>query len=240
MNRYSFKVKERLQGVARSFGFEFRRVQDESQRWLWLREWNIRTVLDVGANVGLFTECMWQVFPEARIYAFEPIPECYHTLIRKYSLHRGFEAFNVALGSKHERAVMMKNEFLPSSSLLPMEERHRLSFPYASRVKPVEVQVVPLDVMLPMLRLDTEVLLKIDVQGFENEVLDGGRNVLSQTKVAIVETSFVELYRSQPLFGEIFHLMSQNGFEFIGCGEPTRDPLTGRVLQADAYFLRKR
>ena len=42
----------------------------------WLKKLNIKTVLDIGANIGEFSIIFDQIFDKPKIYAFEPLPEC--------------------------------------------------------------------------------------------------------------------------------------------------------------------
>jgi hypothetical protein len=54
----------------------------------------------------------------------------------------------------------------------------------------------------------------------------------------IVETSFVELYEGQPLFGEVYSQLLEQGFRYIGSWDQFLDPQNGRPLQQDGIFLR--
>jgi len=61
-----------------------------------------RCILDVGANIGLFTVAAKQKAPDARLYAFEPIPDSFQILEKNVQLHGCSDAhlFNIAIGSK--------------------------------------------------------------------------------------------------------------------------------------------
>jgi hypothetical protein len=65
-----------------------------------------------------------------------------------------------------------------------------------------------------------------------------GRATIGRARVAIVEVSFLELYRAQAEFHEVYELMGELGFSFRGCFDQTCDPRTGRPVQADAIFVR--
>src|SRR5687768_15429271 len=60
----------------------------------WLLAMNIRTILDVGANVGQFAILAHEVFPSAKIFSFEPLPECFEVLKSRLS-SQNFQAVNV-------------------------------------------------------------------------------------------------------------------------------------------------
>lgn len=81
-------------------------------------------------------------------------------------------------------------------------------------------------------------LVKIDVQGYEDRVIRGGQRVISRAKVLIVETSFQTLYDGQPLFEDIYDTLLKMGFRYIGALWQLRSPLNGSILQADSIFVK--
>jgi len=102
----------------------------------WLRMYNVRTVIDVGANTGQFSSAISRVLPDARTYAFEPLEHCYHTLVKRMSSRKNFEAGCLALGDRTGRVSFYCNEFTKSSSLLAMKEAHKKAFPRQSSQTP--------------------------------------------------------------------------------------------------------
>jgi hypothetical protein len=76
------------------------------------------------------------------------------------------------------------------------------------------------------------------VQGFEDKVIAGGPETIRKAKAIIIEVSFRELYEGQPLFEEIFELLSDKGFKFMGNLYQLLSPIDGAPLQADALFVR--
>jgi hypothetical protein len=96
-----------------------------------------------------------------------------------------------------------------------------------------------LDECLADTRIETPILLKVDVQGFEKSVFKGGKKTLKNTEIIISEVSFRQLYKDQPLFEEIQDLLRQESFAFAGLLDTLCSPLDGSILQADALFTRK-
>ena len=80
-------------------------------------------------------------------------------------------------------------------------------------------------------------LVKIDVQGFEDRVLRGGERTIREAKAIIIETSFVPLYEGQPLFSDIRRQLTGWGFVYAGSVGQIRSRTTGEVLQEDSLFL---
>jgi len=135
---------------------------------------------------------------------------------------------------------MHRNDFTPGSSILPIAARTVDAFPYTSHVVEEQITVRSLDKLAGELSLKGRILLKVDVQGFEMNVLLGGKRTLSKIDVIIIETSFVELYKGQPLFHEVHEFLRKQGFSYSGNFDQLLDPATGAVLQSDAIFLNTR
>jgi FkbM family methyltransferase len=202
-----------------------------------LRAYDIRTVLDVGAYVGNFADEMRRILPQATIHCFEPQTEPFARLQHRFAMDRGVQIWNVALGDRQRSATMHVTASAACSSLLPSKLAHQY-FEKAEARTTQDVQVTTLDTWAKGKTLSEPVLLKIDVQGLESEVLRGGQATLRRVQIMILEVSFEELYAGQPLFAEIHALSSQFGFVLHGMVEPLRDPRTGIPLSANAIFTR--
>src|SRR5579862_7050389 len=146
----------------------------------WFREAGIRTVLDVGAHRGEFSSAVRAVCPDARIYAFEPLPDCCAALSNRMRNGGSFQAFPVAIGKAHEQITLWRSSYAKSSSVLPMAALHKESFPWSAGNTPLMVEQRALDEYLGQLQLAEKVLLKIDVQGYEAQVLRGATELLKR------------------------------------------------------------
>ena len=208
------------------------------ERLRWLASFDFRTVIDVGANTGQFAGEARRFAPDAMIYSFEPLPDCYAALVQRFQGDSKFRAFNTALGEAPGQAVFHRSSYSPSSSLLRMASLHSEAFPETAGSMDVTVPVDTLDNLRPSLELRPPVLLKIDVQGFEDRVLRGATGLLASVDVAILELSIEPLYEGQMLFDGVYRIMADRGFVYRGNSEQTRHPADGRVLQVDGVFTR--
>ena len=236
-------IKQVINDVLGVTGYEIRHtpsVANEMARgkYRWLQERGIATVLDIGANVGQFAEMMRAVFPRAAIHAFEPLAACCSILARKKPSLEPMCLYPVALGKVDGVATIYHNDFSASSSLLPMTGRHREAFPHTGHTTEEQITVRPLDAVMAGVAYTSPILMKVDVQGFELDVLAGAETTLQRVDVLIVETSMVELYERQPLFHEVYEFLRARGFVFAGSFDQIADPSNGAVLQADAIFLK--
>jgi len=233
------KVKKLTKSLFRLCGLDIRRVNPTENNYGWLTKHSISSVLDIGANTGQFAQMIHKILPHAAIFSFEPIDTCYQELIKNMADVPNFRAFNYALGDTDTNMRMHVKDFTPSSSLLPMAELHVQAFPYTANEHIEVVKIRRLDEVARELDFDGNLLVKIDVQGYEDRVIRGGQSVISQAKVLIVETTFERLYDGQPLWKDIFDLLSNMGFRYMGNFSQMKSPLDGSILQADSIFIRE-
>jgi FkbM family methyltransferase len=136
-------------------------------------------VLDVGANIGMTALALSSICPRGRIAAIEPVPRNFQYLKRNVSQSglRNIKLFNFALGSS-EGAVLMQGHpsnfacsFVADNYTIPADDH------FSQRVP-----VKRLDDIFPELSLDRLDFLKVDVEGFELEVLAGAKDILNTYK----------------------------------------------------------
>ena len=238
--RSVLRLKALLRDALLAVGLDVRRVTTaEAVRFRWIQNLGIKTVVDIGANVGQFSLEARRLFPEASIYAFEPLRRCFEQLVHVMHHDRNFVGFNYGLGDDNFETEIFRSHFTPASSL----RRHTLSliknFPYSTPDQVERIQIRTLDDVAKNLRFQKNILVKIDVQGYEDKVLNGGRKMMSEIKLVIVETSFEPLYSGQPLFQQIYDRLTGAGFRYEGCIDRLLSPLNGRVPQEDSIFLRE-
>lgn len=194
-----------------------------------LRHLQPRTVIDVGANKGQFAYLANSLWPQARIVSFEPLPRPRDRLAslmgKRITIH------DCALGETEGAATIHIASREDSSSLLPLGRQSELF-----QMREVGVIKVPVrrldDVMTES--LSRPALLKVDVQGFEYEVLKGASRLLEQIDWVYVEASFIELYHGQRLAVDVVELLAVHGFQEVGRYNELED--AGKVVQADILF----
>lgn len=226
----------KLRKIIQKTGFDLHRYQKRAQKNDYLKELDIKTVLDIGANVGQFAKEIRGVLPKAKIYSFEPILECYQKLNQNFSEDNNFQSYKIALGEKNEQLSMHKNEYLPSSSILQLSKNHTDLFPHTEKTTLEKIEIKRLDDL--NLDLEKEILIKIDAQGYEDKIISGGEKTFSSAKALIIETSFVELYKGQPLFDDIYNQVRKLGFNYKGSLQEKINKLTGEIISEDSIFVK--
>lgn len=227
------RLRVAAHSASRRMGFDFQRIPSER----WLAQLPVRTVIDVGANVGQFATLARRLFPLAQIYAFEPLEDCVVAMRRTFAGDPRCRIFPVALGAERGVVTFNRSASSASSSVLEMAELHREAFPYTAAHSEVTVPVERLDEMLQD-PLDGDILLKLDVQGYEHRVLDGAPQTLAKATVVIAEVSFQPLYLDQSLFADTYERLASAGFVYRGNLGQLLNPHDGAVLSADAVFMR--
>jgi FkbM family methyltransferase len=204
-----------------------------------LKRCNPETILDIGANTGQFLREALTAVPSAMFFSFEPNPEAFRVLHSRFGHQDRVTLYNFALGSASTRNTLNISKFSPSSSLLPIADRHLAEFPDTHSIGTIEVDVKTLDDVCCGLQLKGPILCKLDVQGYELEVMRGAGDSLKILRYLIIETSFVELYDGSPLFASIYGELTARGFSLQEILEVSRSPTTGESLYADLLFVRR-
>lgn len=191
------------------------------------------TIFDIGANVGTWSRLAHAIFPAASIHAFEPL-DAHLSLLRETAREiPQLEIHPVALGARGGHADIHVTSFSDASSLLPLT-------PKASSDWKIEETGM---VSVPMCRLDDYItteklaypdLLKLDVQGYETEVLTGSPETLKQAQAIICEISFQEFYEDQKPLHVLLEMLDQHGFSIRGFGRGIRPGLP--TAQIDVMF----
>jgi FkbM family methyltransferase len=233
-------------GVRRLFGAVGLEVSRSSRNaahtLLGLRALGIRTVLDIGANRGQFVTKAQSVFPDARFYCFEPLNGPFAELERLAHgpNSRIVRAFNLALGECEGTAPMFEHlDHNPSSSLLPSTAMIEDLYPQTRRQALAQVRMARLDDFVDEARLDLDpnILVKMDVQGYENRVIEGGTKVLRRARACVLEVTFDPLYQNQCTFKDVWKMLDALDYRFAGNVEQFHGA-DGHVIFADSLFLR--
>jgi FkbM family methyltransferase len=200
---------------------------------------NPTCIIDVGANVGQFASAARGFFPDAVLYAYEPQPDCFKDLSRAFGQVPGVFLRQTALGENTGTLTFNINSHRHSSSALPLAAAHREAFPSAIEQSEIQVPITTLDVEFGSGALTGEILLKLDVQGFEAAVLRGGSDTLKSVRWILLETSFEPMYEGEMIFTELQELVAQSGFKFLRPVGWLSNPETGQIVQMDALFVRE-
>jgi FkbM family methyltransferase len=199
---------------------------------------DFRTIIDAGANVGQFARASAELFPRAKVYSIEALPEVAKTFRANLADRPSVRLFETALGSHGGTIRFYPNSYSQSSSALPLEDAGGPKHRGQRQLEPIDLPVIRLDDLLGGESLEGPVLLKLDLQGFELEALRGAPEVLSRCDCVLAETVFAAAYRGEPLFGELQAYLGERGFDFKRPLAFLKDD-AGQIYQMDALFERR-
>lgn len=200
-----------------------------------LRSEPCATMIDAGANKGQFTLATRALRPDTSVIAFEPLAGPSSTFRKLFANDPRVTLIPAALGSLAGETDIHVARRADSSSLLPIGKLQSELFPGTDEQSISKITVMRLDDALDVSKLPKPVVLKIDVQGFELEVLKGAQRSLATIQSIYVELSFVPLYLNQPLAHEVIAWLADRKFALAGVFHLARG-VDGRVVQADMLF----
>src|SRR5712692_2457318 len=117
------------------------REPSPANRYRWLQRLDLNTIIDVGAHVGEFAMMIHEILPSAAIISFEPQEAAFVQLNANLARNKKFKAIRCALGEEPSFVTMLRSAFTPSSSLLPMTDRHKEAFPFTAQATTEQVEV---------------------------------------------------------------------------------------------------
>lgn len=142
-------------------------------------------ILDIGANIGLYTCAYAQYFKEEdiKIYAIEAVETNFNVLKENIRLNRfkNIQADHLALGKEEGELTF----HLPSKDFVGNAVGANVHQENSSDVYEAKVKMITLDTYAQQNGIDRCDFMKIDVEGAEYFVFEGGRNFLSQCRPVI-------------------------------------------------------
>jgi FkbM family methyltransferase len=204
-----------------------------------LKNFNVNTILDVGANEGQYASQVIKQGYTGKIYSFEPISTVYNSLEKKAAISPQWSAFKLGVGSREEETMINVSENFVSSSIFKVNNESISANPQTKIVRQEKIKITTIDDFFDSKGpFDKNVMLKLDIQGFELEALKGAIKSMPGIKLIQSELSFVKIYDNIPLFGEVVQFLEKNGYEVFTIIPGFRDNKTGRMFQADGVFVR--
>ncbi len=202
-----------------------------------LRSLNINTVIDIGANKGQFTLVAMEVFSDVKVIAFEPLRGPSATFRRIFKDEKNVALYQCAIGPESAHATMNISASDDSSSLLEITDKQTAMFPNTEKVGTEDIRIAPLSEIVSTADLRAPLLLKIDVQGYELEVLKGCVELLKVVEFVLIECSFIELYGGQPLADDVIRQLQAYDINLAGIYNLTYSR-EGLCVQGDFFFCR--
>ena len=184
--------------------------------------------IDIGAYVGEWTTLFKSVFPDCTVLMVEPQEDkvdCLKDVCDRFG------------GSVDYRSALLGSTSGKTVTFVQMETGSSVFEEQSNAPRSTSVRtLVTLDELLAAepKRVD---FLKLDVQGFELEVLRGAERAMEQALAVLMETSLIPTNQGTPLIAEVIQFMDSRGFRMLDfCSQMRRSD--GALWQTDLLFVR--
>ena len=182
-----------------------------------LRNLNIDKIIDIGAHKGEFLEKMLKIEKVNLFYAFEPQKDIFDILNKKFSKNNKVTLLNYALDKEITNKKLQINKFSMTSSLAEINEKslylklkNFLTRSKSNFVDEYEVKTNTVDNVFKDVNLE-KTLLKIDVEGFEMNVIKGSKIKLKEIPYILIENQFGNHYKNSN-FNDIKDMLLKYSF----------------------------
>lgn len=191
-------------------------------------------IVDIGANRGDWSRMARSVFPGCPIAMFDGNPR-YEPVLAATACDLGKASCTIAVLGPETKAQVVFYSSGPRSSVLV----ELTTLPREAEQQPMRL----LDDLIGQSAIGAPVpaglLMKLDVQGFELEVLRGGMSTLAQAELLVLETSLLPYNEGGPTFAEVVEFMNDAGFvAFDFCGQFRRQTDLA-LCQTDVAFVHR-
>jgi FkbM family methyltransferase len=188
-----------------------------------------KTIVDSGAAVGSWSIKASAYFPGAQFYLFEPLVENERYLKPLYQSDSRFHYFLTALGAQAgESSIYVHPDHDGSSVLIwdGQEIERRRAIPMTTLDQMIEAELVK-----------APDLMKLDVQGYELEVMKGARRALESAQIFIVEVNLYEFSHGCPRVHDVITFFAAHNFYLFDVAGMLRRPYDNSLAQMDLVFL---
>ena len=229
------RIKEIVQNLAHRFGYHVLSKNSISGDMILFlkgiknRGAKVNNILDVGAHKADWSLMTSAIFPNAGYYLIEPQDEMKPFIDKFLEKNKGYW-FQGGAGSENgELTLSVWDDFAGSSFLLPESKN--------SDKKQRKVPIYSITSLVKDHQMPIPEICKIDVQGFEMEVLKGASAILGKTDIFILEASLFRYSPNQPLLHEIIDFMIKNGYVIYDFAGFANRPLDHALGQLDICFV---
>lgn len=183
-------------------------ITDKEKNFIYFlrKKYESIVLVDVGANLGNYTESVSDIIEIKKGYLFEPIIQCVQELKNKFS-DKKFNIFQTCLGS-HEGTVEL-NKVISKESFSSINPRNW--FFLQERLSTEKINV-------PIFRLDGVIeeninLLKIDVEGYELEVLNGSEKLLENKQIDFIQFEYGGTFKDSNItLNDVILFLNKHGY----------------------------
>ena len=233
-------IKKIIKRMLNILGFEIRRLPSirsnfeptrikmkESLQHILSLGYYPKIIIDVGAAYGTWP--LLKVFPKSRYLWIEPLIEFENALKELSGKYNG--QFIIAAAGKFNGATSIK--------VTPYLFGGSLCYDKLDNSSLREIEIIRLNGLIKKYDLRDDILLKVDVEGYELEVLEGAQELLQGCEVVILEVSLFRYTKEHPDFYDVIDYMKKRKFVVYDILGGHNRPLDKALAQKDILFVKE-
>jgi FkbM family methyltransferase len=221
--KYSRMIFEPF-GMALTRGSHF--TDDAALRRCRQRDLQIRSVIDVGASDGRWSDLCMEHYPDAR-YLLVEAQSAHEASLAKFKKKHSNVDYVICAAGDHDGSIYFDDDDLLSGA--------------ASEERPanggIEVDMFSIDTLVERFRLEPPYLIKLDTHGFEVPIIQGSMETLKKTNLLFVETYNFRINDKALKFHEMCAYVDGLGFQTIDIVGLMSREHDGSLWQMDMLFI---
>jgi FkbM family methyltransferase len=240
--RVAYSVRDRLKSLVRTLGYDIRRIDSHFHKRPidFIRSRNIDVVVDIGANIGQYAMHLRHEGYAGWIVSAEPVRTIYDVLAARAAADARWKALNLAFGEREGVAEINVSEASVFSSIQPQLPVAAAFNPESRVIRRETIRIARLDEVFAEFPKG-RAFLKIDTQGYEQQVLMGASGCISEFLGVQMELPIIHLYEGTWRFQEAVAYMDERGFEISNIAPVNYDRTDSMsLLEVDCIFRVRR
>ncbi len=203
--------------IQRNRKFPYNRKDAFLAQKLLLSHTEVKTIFDLGACIGETVSRYLELFPYANIYCFEPFPEVYDKLLKRFENNSNIKPLQFAISNTQGNREFYINRSYPTNSFFPIADNYKRYVDRPSDMENVKKIIVPtttIDNFCEANKIEKIEILKMDIQGAEILALEGATGKLKERKIDLIYTELLvgDYYSGQGFFYEICSTLYKFGY----------------------------
>jgi FkbM family methyltransferase len=203
-------------------------------------------IYDIGASNGMWSAVINPVFPNASYHLFEPLADAMSTysesLAKVLPAHPNFHLHRIGLGAENETKEMAIFSGGFGSTFLEIDRIKSIQDSLKASSRLDEIASFPvrrLDDFVAEKQIPHPQIVKIDTQGFEVAIIEGGRETMRRADILLLETWLYRGYGvTTPLLHELMEPVTELGFVLVDFGD-VYWAAKHKLTSIDAIFMRE-